>query len=109
MYKRQAFADENGDLNLRTMSQLGKILTLHQFHDIIQSEQLNEVQKIMTDLSDEAHNHVLSINYACACYVENLLRGGEIDQNQTRYWEKMQYADLAHAAQHGGPVKLTVM
>ena len=104
-----AFADENGDLNLRTMSQLGKILTLHQFHDIIQSEQLNEVQKIMTDLSDEAHNHVLSINYACACYVENLLRGGEIDQNQTRYWEKMQYADLAHAAQHGGPVKLTVM
>lgn len=42
----------------------------------------------MTDLSDEAHNHVLSINYACACYVENLLRGGEIDQNQTRYWEK---------------------
>lgn len=34
---------------------------------------------------------------------------GEIDQNQTRYWEKMQYADLAHAAQHGGPVKLTVM
>lgn len=106
--KAIAFAEDNGDLNLKTSAQLGSILALHYFCQTPVCELLKEVESIQRSLTNDNSKPILTINFNEALYVEALLKGVCFDDNEINHWRQI-HVDLARSMENGDALKLTVM